>query len=1258
MPDDRSAGFVKGWYRRSFELDKNAVGKRIILHFDVIGYEALLFVNGKEAGSHHGDFTPWDIDVTDLVKFDAPNSLAIRVYSDFGPTFGGARKAKHTYGSQWSIDNIKGGIWQDASIVYESPIIIKRALINPDLANSSIKVDYVIENTGKAAAEYSLGALVVQALKKSSNQSIGALQNKIKLNPGTNSGSFEIKLDKPEYWSPENPYLYYLALALTDKSGKVAGFNVERFGFRDFKVKDRNFYLNGKKIYLYGENLPSVRYGGYGKNPDEEYADAAEKIQGFKSLGYNIIRNPHMPILPRIIDIMDECGLMLYDEWAWSFTASLDETCFEAINLKEMTEWVYNDYNHASVVAWSCGNEVVHKNSAYVHEQLDKQVQKLRELDKSGRPVGSFSGSASFGQYGKGKLDTDFLDLHTYLGLSAPAWTFWDKAAARNYGDAVEIYGKNGKLEMPYIIWECVGFSWGARSDASFKLNDISLYEKYVNMKTNWGQPNGIGFAGCIGLAATLDPNRGMEKVGQNTYGKRILEYVRQDNIDVQGYAPWFHGSKLDVATTWNQPVFCGLRGEGEVPLRNVFAGKKYKQTFFIVNSTDSVLKDAEVTVAVTCGDGKMEVVSKFKADSVKSFEKISKEIEFSIPASPAAPRKATVIVSMKAGGKEISRNFYDIFIQDSAILTKPLENVTGKIGILEPHSPDGAKAVAAILDSIGVKYSMLSSADGLDKFTCLIIPPAEKPSDFFSESVNPKIVSWTSNGGVLVQFEQRYPGNFRGQSLKKLVNTFVDVPMLGHPVFAGLDQTNFDTWNNPEDGLVITYAGSPFNQTALAVRGPHLGQQGINNAVSDAAFKSGRIFSSQLNAVSLWGVDSAASTYLVNVIKYAVCNGGKPYKDIKPFTAQVPAMIDVDPAKIKFVDLRPYATRGFSDDKDGDKLGGWTDQGDNDFRKMPLGKQTFCGVPFDIIDPATNNGKSCIPLKCGGRDYFPEAVNGIKVDENFSRIFFLHTSAWGNTNQPACEYTINYVNGSKAKIVVKDWEGIADWWSCADLKAAKLAVTVPNKTDRDVAAYLYTWENPNPELKIASIDFRSFGFSLPILIAVSGEKPSDASLVIDDMKDESTKWAKMSHPGKDNVPDVSFVKGATAEDNALKVSMNAQKEDSTPIVFKRFSTDSLKTQDYKYLTFMIKGETNGSLDIVLPEKDWKDSLFASIPVSAADGWKKVRLSLKEDMGLKTKKWTLKDLRGEFFIYNGMSNDKKASPRGAVSFQIKNIRFE
>lgn len=67
--------YVKGWYRTTFDLAATELKqRRVILKFDVIGCDATLFLNGREVGRHLGDFTAFELDVTDAARPDAIRS--------------------------------------------------------------------------------------------------------------------------------------------------------------------------------------------------------------------------------------------------------------------------------------------------------------------------------------------------------------------------------------------------------------------------------------------------------------------------------------------------------------------------------------------------------------------------------------------------------------------------------------------------------------------------------------------------------------------------------------------------------------------------------------------------------------------------------------------------------------------------------------------------------------------------------------------------------------------------------------------------------------------------------------------------------------------------------------------------------------------------------------------------------------------------------------------------------------------------------
>ncbi len=1249
--------FVKGWYRRTFDLTADELRDRaVILHFNALGYEGRLWINGEEAGSHHGDFVPWTVDITRFVK-PGRNTIALRVFSDFGvsQTRGGL-KAVRSYGAQWSVESIKGGLWQDVELRFEPLIRFSRILVSPELASGGISVDYTVENSTGRKVEAELGGVVTTALREGANQFNAAATVSRELPPGTTSGTLEIKLDRPVLWSPEQPYLYFLSMFVRD-GDKILSAKAERFGYREFKVRDGHFQLNGKRIFLFGENIPANGYGG--GDSDEKYRPILHAwLANARARGINIVRNAHMPILRQALEVADEIGLMFYDEWSWSFTNAIEEKEFEKRNLAEFSRWIERDYNHPSVVMWSCGNEVIYRDKPEVQRQLDKQVELARRLDRSGRPAGSFSGCAMWDMYGTGKLVTDFIDLHFYLGNGVAPWTHWNRRFDEYYAGSLQHYQAIGaRLPFPYIIWECIGFSWGGKTDPTFRANDPRAYANYARSKTDWAQPNGIGYSGTIGLARALSPD-GLT-YAKNHYGHRLLELMRQD-VRIDGFAPWFHGAKLAGAALWNQPVLPGLRGAAGFPPSNLFSKRPVKLELFVVNSTDRALVDATAEVTVMTGPWTERRIGRYPLGGIGSWERPVREIEFELPSSIRGV--AQFRITLSAEGKTVGRNFYDIFVQDPAVLNTPLAGAS-PVALLDGGDETDIETTAAILKALAIPYEKVGDAEALAKFRNAVVP-ASLHNTGALEFDRDALYGWVQAGGNLLILEQT-PGS--GSILPDLSvtadpNTFVDLVMPAHPVFSGLTQRNFDTWENPDLGNVITNVISPFSVNSLAAKGPVLGGRKVSTAILEAAVGQGYVFWNQLDAVKLWGRDSAASTYLGNLFRYLFCGGGR-HAGVLPLEASMAAGFQVDPERLSPIDLTAHVNRSFTDETDGDGKGGWTDQGINDFRNMPLGRQRAAGVMFEIIDPAKNNDKSCIVLRGSNRTYFPEAVRGIRVGEKLSRIFFLHTCAWVG-GEAGC-YRMNYADGTFCDLVLVDGKNIGDWWMVTFLSDALPGIMRPNATREEVGTYVTCWENPRPDQEIVSIDFLGAGVArrgeiayvaaaapVPVLVAATGERYNPAAIEI--RPPFRGECSDGEQPPKIELEKTTLPDGSGGE--AIRVEFPAVSGKGMSWVSASFDPSKYSKEGFRYLTFWIKPAGLGALDISLPGRDRQGAMSRSIEIGTKDrDWTRIRLNLGSDL-----KWSGKAadaLAGELLICNGQ--DKKVFfPRPAVSFLISGIVLE
>jgi lysophospholipase L1-like esterase len=187
----------------------------------------------------------------------------------------------------------------------------------------------------------------------------------------------------------------------------------------------------------------------------------------------------------------------------------------------------------------------------------------------------------------------------------------------------------------------------------------------------------------------------------------------------------------------------------------------------------------------------------------------------------------------------------------------------------------------------------------------------------------------------------------------------------------------------------------------------------------------------------------------------------------------QPPQMESLDWTKkeVKTVDLRSLVNRGFADEVACDGKGGWTDQGPKaDFRTIPVGKQTLAGVPFEVIDPAKNNGKSILVISTQ-----PEVKNlpssaVIPFGKKASVMTFLHAGAWFPSSVKPVVVEFTYANDIKVKTQLVPGYHFADWWYPAKTLPTGV-IAWSGLSDGNPIGVMYTpLVNPRPELPIESI--------------------------------------------------------------------------------------------------------------------------------------------------------------------------------------------
>ncbi len=207
-------------------------------------------------------------------------------------------------------------------------------------------------------------------------------------------------------------------------------------------------------------------------------------------------------------------------------------------------------------------------------------------------------------------------------------------------------------------------------------------------------------------------------------------------------------------------------------------------------------------------------------------------------------------------------------------------------------------------------------------------------------------------------------------------------------------------------------------------------------------------------------------------------------------YLPQHPPFSGISQQNFIFIDLEGAANMGFYDSVAGDNKGGWTDFGpDACLKNISSGVQTFQDglVPFKIIDPDENDGKSVIVLNGPRRETsFPVLSPKIPINKKLQELYFLHTTMYAETSDdflPLVKYKIHYIDGSDQLLICYKGLEIDDWWD----PSPRMPRAVRTYNEKMTWLINTPWLNPLPDKTIEWIQMESTGNAIPILVAISG---------------------------------------------------------------------------------------------------------------------------------------------------------------------------
>jgi beta-glucuronidase len=350
-----------GIYTRTFNYVPKDTDERLILRFEGVSYRASVFLNGALVGSHDGASTPFNFDITDLVKREpaGENRIIVAVDACRSPL-------------RVPMDNTDwfnyGGVYRDVLLYRLPPVHIKDWFLRvaPGSDYKKILANVTMSSNTAGKIRITLPELGIDREE--------ALQN------GT--AAFTIDAN-PELWSPEAPKLYeahieYIPPGNAQGGAKKGDQVSDRIGFREIAVKGPELFLNGKKVFLRGACVHEDHFKlGKTTNPDI----IRQTIRDLKEMNGNYLRLAHYPHDSRFAKIADEEGVLLWEEVPvyWAIAFSNPATYRDAEN--QLSELILRDRNRASVIIWSVGNENADTDDRYTF--MSNLAKKAHSLDNS-----------------------------------------------------------------------------------------------------------------------------------------------------------------------------------------------------------------------------------------------------------------------------------------------------------------------------------------------------------------------------------------------------------------------------------------------------------------------------------------------------------------------------------------------------------------------------------------------------------------------------------------------------------------------------------------------------------------------------------------------------------------------------------------------------------------------------------------------------------------------------------------------------------
>jgi beta-galactosidase/beta-glucuronidase len=391
------------WYRREVTIPAEWSGKEVLLHFQAVGQDATVWVDGTEVYRHRGVWTPFEMNLRDVAQPGDTVTIVVRARMD--------TRQRNPWGKQSTIAGVdfrdEGckrmiGLWQTVWMEPVDPVHMKRARITPDVANQRFRITQPVSQNRKGVT---FRATLAWDGKELVTAEVPADQD------FAPTVDLPIPDDELHLWDLGQGNLYDITLQLVDAEGTILDEVQSYAGLRSVTIDGMKVKINGRAVF---QRLV-LDQGQYEDTaltaPSDEML--RKDIELTLAAGFNGSRFHEKVFEERSLYWADQMGLLVWAEMGdWGFDQDDPPLCL----VNQWMESIQRDYSHPCIIGWCALNETVRTRGDRIDglDDITRAVFLAAKLADPTRLVLDASGHAHR------VIESDVWDAHDYDYKSDP----------------------------------------------------------------------------------------------------------------------------------------------------------------------------------------------------------------------------------------------------------------------------------------------------------------------------------------------------------------------------------------------------------------------------------------------------------------------------------------------------------------------------------------------------------------------------------------------------------------------------------------------------------------------------------------------------------------------------------------------------------------------------------------------------------------------------------------------------------------------